>query len=33
MADHYGKLSGTGVGIANIEMDSGFETSAVESEF
>jgi hypothetical protein len=33
MADHYGKLSGTGVGIVNIEMDSGFETSAAESEF
>jgi hypothetical protein len=33
MADHYGKLSGTGVGIVNIEMDSGFETAAAESEF
>lgn len=33
MADHYGKLSGTGVGLTNVEMDSGFQTQAAESEF
>ena len=33
MAEHYGKLSGTGVGLTNVEMDSGFQTQEAESEF
>jgi hypothetical protein len=33
MADHYGKLSGTGVGLTNVEMDSGFQTETAEAEF